>query len=200
MGSTCPGLLIFSPPRSMADFLRLSAGTWLSVRSVHHFDFSPDQSGESNLIITLLEQDDEVVERVCAQQGIPASAATIGARFQWQGNHKKGPADERYGAVLVDLPGEHPGHGRLVRDVGYVEATPVISAYRFNTDGLLTIDTIYDRNTGTERCWFINEDVRVRVGTVQLMDGPNLISYATETRCTPLEELEELRRAAQQRC
>lgn len=184
----------------MADFLRLSAGTWLSVRSVHHFDFSPDQSGESNLIITLLEQEDEAVQRVCAQQQVPCSTAALGARFQWQGNHRQGPADERYGAVLVDLPGPGQGCGRLVRDVGYVEATPVISPYRFDEDGLLTIHTVYDRNVGSERCWFLNEDVRVRVGTVQLMDGPNLVSYATETRCTPLEDLEKLRRVAQGRC
>ncbi|WP_034418138.1 phycobiliprotein lyase [Candidatus Synechococcus spongiarum] len=184
----------------MADFLRLSAGTWLSVRSVHHFDFSPDQSGESNLIITLLEQEDEAVQRVCAQQQVPCNAAAMGARFQWQGNHRQGPADERYGAVLVDLPGPDQGCGRLVRDVGYVEATPVISPYSFDGDGLLTIHTVYDRNVGSERCWFLNEDVRVRVGTVQLMDGPNLVSYATETRCTPLEDFEKLRRVAQGRC
>ena len=184
----------------MVDFLRLSAGTWLSVRSVHHFDFSPDQSGESNLIITLLEQQDEAVQRVCAQQQVPCSAATMGVRFQWQGNHRHGPADERYGAVLVDMPGPHQGCGRLVRDVGYVEATPVISPYHFDEDGLLTIHTVYDRNIGTERCWFLHEDVRVRVGTVQFMDGPNLVSYATETRCTSPEELEQVRYAAQARC
>ena len=184
----------------MADFLRFSAGTWLSVRSVHHFDFSPDQSGDSNLIITILDRDDEVVQRVCRQQHVASSSATVGARFFWQSTHKQGPADERYAAVLVDLPGPNAGHGRLVRDTGYVETRPVVSQYHFDANGVVTIHTDYDRNVGTERCWFLNEDVRVRVGTVQLMNGPNLVSYATETRCTPLVELEQLRIAAQARC
>ena len=184
----------------MADFLRFSAGTWLSVRSVHHFDFSPDQSGDSNLIITILDREDEAVQRVCQQQHVTASHATVGARFYWQGTHRQGPPDERYAAVLVDLPEADGNHGRLVRDTGYVETRPVVSTYRFDADGVVTIHTDYDRNVGTERCWFLNEDVRVRVGTVQLMDGPNLVSYATETRCASMAELEQLRIAARSRC
>ena len=74
----------------MADFLRFSAGTWLSVRSVHHFDFSPDQSGDSNLIITLLDREDEAV-----QTGLPAAA-------------RRGQQRHRRGAFLL---ARHPQAG-----------------------------------------------------------------------------------------
>ena len=200
MGPSSPAVAV-QPPLRMDAFFAKSAGTWLSQRAVHHFDAAEDESGESNLIVSLLPHEDASVARVCEQLGLPLAAATCGARFNWQDTFRQGPPDEKYSAVLVDLPDtDNPLRGRLMRDVGYVEARPVISRYQFSCDGVLSIHTDYDRNTGVERCWFINDDVRVRVGSVRLMDGPSLMSYCTEIRCSPDADFAALRQASLARC
>ena len=40
---------------TMMDFFRKSEGTWLTLRAVHHFDLVEDESGESNLIVRVIE-------------------------------------------------------------------------------------------------------------------------------------------------
>ena len=42
---------------TMMDFFRKSEGTWLTLRAVHHFDLVDDESGESNLIVQVVERD-----------------------------------------------------------------------------------------------------------------------------------------------
>jgi hypothetical protein len=172
------------PPMTMMDFFRKSEGTWLTLRAVHHFDLVDDESGESNLIIQVVAQNDPKVITICEQQSIDPAQAMGGGRFMWQANLDDVPPNEDYGAVLIDVPDdESKRSGKLIRDRGYVEKIPVISRYWFGQDGILTIDTEYDNNQGQERCWFINDDFRIRVSSVRTMDGVNLTTYCSERRC-----------------
>jgi hypothetical protein len=75
----------------------------------------------------------------------------------------------------------------------------VVSRYRFASDGVLTIDTDYENNQGQERCWFIRDDFRVRVSTVRMMNGVNLMTYCSERRCVSPDVLEEMIRQNQTR-
>ncbi len=183
----------FIPPMTMIDFFRKSEGTWFIQRTVHHFDSTDDESGESNLIIQVLETDAEKVQEIAAQRGLDAGKFSGGARFSWQSVLSDAPPNDKYAAVLIDLPDDENGRsGKLFRDQGYVESMPVISRYRFAEDGLLTISTDYENSQGQERCWFVSDDFRVRVSTVRMMGGVNLMTYCSEFRCISDQALEAM--------
>ena len=71
--------------------------------------------------------------------------------------------------------------------------------YQFADDGVLTIDTEYERNQGQERCWFITDNFRVRVSTVKVMNGVNLMTYSSERRCVLPSELDAMMETNRQR-
>jgi hypothetical protein len=178
---------------TMMDFFRKSVGTWFIQRNVHHFDRVADESGESNLIVKVVQPNDPRVKTICEHQQIDPAMAMGGASFSWQSNLDDSEPNEDYAAVLVDVPDDESGlTGKLVRDRGYVEKMPVISRYWFGQDGILTIDTEYDNNQGQERCWFITDDFRVRVSTVRTINGINLMTYCSERRCLTPDTLDQL--------
>ena len=181
------------PPMTMMDFFRKSQGTWFTQRTVHHFDLAADQSGESNLIIQVVEPEDPRVKAICEQQGIDPAKGMGGGSFMWQENQDNREPNPDQAAVLVDVPDDESLlSGKLIRDRGYVEKMPVISRYWFGKDGILTIDTEYDTNQGQERCWFITDDFRVRVSTVRTMNGVYMMTYCSERRCVSETTLKQL--------
>ncbi len=185
--------MLFNPPKTMMEFFTKSEGMWFTQRNVHHFDSSGDESGESNLYISIVPQADPRVESICQQQHIDPTHATGGASFMWQANEDKGEPNPEQAAVLIDIPDDASGRsGKLIRNQGYVEKTPVVSRYWFGQDGILTIDTDYDHNQGQERCWFITDDFRVRVSTVRMLNGVYLMTYCSERRCVTDADLLEM--------
>jgi CpeS-like protein len=177
---------------TMMEFFRKSEGTWFTQRAVHHFDLVADESGESNITIEILEKDDPKVKEICEAQGINPKSATGGASFSWQVNLDTRELSNANAAILVDLPDETGRSGKLLRNQGYVESIPVVSRYNFALDGVLTIDTDYDNNQGQERCWFITDDFRVRVSSVRMMNGINLMTYCSERRCVTEQTLKQM--------
>jgi len=185
--------MLLTPPLTMMDFFRKSEGVWFSERTVHRFDSAGDESGESNLIIKVLDKDDRRLQSICSEQGVDPILASGGASFQWQGNLSEKEPNPDYEAILVDIPHpQNPRTGKFLRNKGYVEGIPVLGVYHFADDGVLTIETEYERNQGQERCWFITDDFRVRVSTVKMIGGVNLMTYCSERRCVSPAKLEEL--------
>ena len=185
-------------PMTMADFFEASRGTWLNRRSIHHLDHQDDEAADSNLVIEPFAADDPAVEKVCRTLKMNASQATGGARFWWESNLKHGVRNEDYAAVVVDIPSaDNSLLGLLVRDVGYVEKQPVLSTYQFADDGVLTITTRYDTNVGIERCWFVTDQVRMRVSSVQYMGGVSMTTYCTELRCHEEADIQRLAESAE---
>ncbi len=183
---------------TMADFFEASRGTWLNRRSIHHLDHQDDEAADSNLVIEPFAADDPAVEKVCRTLKMNASQATGGARFWWESNLKHGVRNEDYAAVVVDIPSaDNSLLGLLVRDVGYVEKQPVLSTYQFADDGVLTITTRYDTNVGIERCWFVTDQVRMRVSSVQYMGGVSMTTYCTELRCHEEDDIQRLAESAE---
>lgn len=181
------------PPMTMMDFFRKSQGTWFTQRTVHHFDLAADQSGESNLIIQVVEPEDPRVKTICENQGIDPARAMGGGSFMWQENQDNREPNPDQAAVLVDVPDDESLlSGKLIRDRGYVEKMPVVSRYWFGKDGILTMDTEYDINQGQERCWFITDDFRVRVSTVRAINGVYMMTYCSERRCVSEATLNQL--------
>jgi hypothetical protein len=184
---------------TMMDFFRKSEGIWFTQRTVHHFDSMADESGESNLIVRVIEQDDPRIQEVCKSQGVDPSKARGGAEFSWQSNTKEFSYDSRYAAIIVDVPDDGLRSGRLLRDRGYVENMPVAGRYWFARDGVLTIDNEYEKNQGQERCWFLTDDFRVRVSTARLINGVNLMAYCSERRHVTDDVLADLTKRHSQR-
>lgn len=190
----------FHPPMTLMEFFRQSTGTWFTQRNVHHFDVVADESGESNLIVEALPKTDARILQICEQQGIDSALAAGGASFLWQANLDDTPPNADYAAILVDIPdSDNSRSGKIIRNTGYVEKIPVISRYWFGQDGILTIDTEYDKNQGQERCWFVTPEFRVRVSTVKMMNGVNLTTYCSERRCVLGDELERMIQRNQER-
>lgn len=187
------------PPMSMADFFEASRGTWLNRRAVHHHDFQDDEAADSNLIIEPFGAADDAVGKICEALNTDPSDCTGGARFWWESNLKKGVRNDDYAAVVIDIPKQgNTRQGFLLRDVGYVEKQSVISNYSFADDGVLTITTRYDTNIGIERCWFVTDQVRMRVSSVQCLDGVSMTTYCTEFRCPSAADIADLARRAQE--
>lgn len=181
------------PPMTMMDFFIKSEGIWFSQRTVHHFDYAENESGKSNLIVKVLTKDDPKVVEICEEQKVNPGLATGGASFNWQDNLNHEEPSPNYAAILVDVPNSEIGRtGKIFRNRGYVEGIPVVDRYHFATDGVLTIDTEYEINQGQERCWFLTDDFRVRVSTVRMMNGVNLMAYCSERRCITRKQLEEI--------
>lgn len=176
--------MLLNPPKTMMDFFYKSEGVWLSQRNVHRFDSAQDESAESNLIIKVLTKDAPTVITLCESQGVDPHRASGAAVFMWQGNLNDKQPNPDYAATLVDIPNPHNlQQGRFLRDRGYVEGIPVVGVYKFSDDGILRIDTEYERNQGQELCWFLTDNFRVRVSTVKLLNGVNLMTYSSERRC-----------------
>ncbi|WP_286187817.1 MULTISPECIES: phycobiliprotein lyase [unclassified Synechococcus] len=168
----------------MVDFFEASRGTWLNRRAVHHLDHQDDEAADSNLVIEPFKNDDPAVRSICEALNINTIDSTGGARFWWESNIKKGVRNEDYAAVVIDVPNrDNARKGFLLRDVGYVEKQAVLSTYVFAEDGVLTITTRYDTNIGIERCWFVTDQIRMRVSSVQCLDGVAMTTYCTEFRC-----------------
>lgn len=180
-------------PMTMMDFFRKSEGIWFSQRTVHHFDATEELSGNSNIIIEVLDNNDHRIKKLCEEQNVDSSLAVGGATFLWEDNLEQGNANPDWAAILVDIPNpQNYTQGRFLRNKGYVEGIPVICQYNFAPDGVLTITTEYEKNQGIERCWFITNDFRVRVSTVKMMNGVNLMNYSSERRCISNEMLKTM--------
>ncbi|CAI8164344.1 MAG: Phycocyanobilin lyase CpcS 1 [Prochlorococcus marinus str. MIT 9215] len=182
----------------MAEFLAASQGIWLTRRVIHHLDHQDDEAGDSNLVIEPFGVNDDAVQTICLALGINSEDAAGGARFWWESNLKEEVRNDDYAAVLIDVPNrENPQQGFLLRDVGYVEKQSVISTYSFASDGVLTMTTRYDTNVGIERCWFVSDNVRMRVSSVQCLDGVSMTTYCTELRCPSNDDILALREQSQ---
>ena len=181
-------------PMTMMDFFKKSEGVWFIHRTVHHFDSVADESGESKIHVKMVAQDDDRVQKICASQDIDVTIASCGASFIWQAHEVDGAEpNPDHAAILVDVPHDASGRsGKLLRNQGYVERIPVVSRYWFGDDGILTIDTEYDNNQGQERCWFITDDFRVRVGTVRMNNGVYQMTYCSERRYVGEIDLEAM--------
>jgi len=186
--------MLLTPPMTMMDFFRKSEGVWFTQRTVHNFDTAAaDESGESNVIVDVLSTDDPRILEVCQQQNVAPALVSGGCSFMWQDNLDDTVPNENYAAILVDVPNpSNPRTGKFLRNRGYVEGIPVIGVYHFADDGVLTIETEYETNQGQERCWFINDHFRVRVMTVQMINGIKQMAYCSERRCVSHSALEEM--------
>jgi hypothetical protein len=85
--------------------------------------------------------------------------------------------------VLVTVPDpDKPNEGKLLREMGYAEKTPVAGRYIMGSDQALTLITEYETMSSEERLWFASPNLRMRVSILKRFGGFSMASFTSEIR------------------
>lgn len=165
------------------DFFQLSAGRWFSQRTSHHLAFKQTESGKSELKIELLEKQDPAVNQLCQQYEVDPALALGGARVSWDGTMEWDQEKHQGSTVIVPVADpELPHQGKLLREMGYAEKTPVAGRYLMGTDEALTLITDYETMYSEERLWFASPNLRLRTSILKRFGGFSMASFCSEIR------------------
>ena len=165
------------------EFFELSAGKWFSHRTSHHLAFKQSESGKSDITIEMLAQDDPEVIKLCQQYEFDPALAKCGARVSWNGTMEWDEEKHTGSTVLVPVPdADNPNQGKLLREMGYAEKTPVAGSYIMGSDEALTLITEYETMSSEERLWFASPNLRMRVSVLKRFGGFSMASFTSEIR------------------
>ncbi|MDF5721694.1 MAG: phycobiliprotein lyase [Rhizonema sp. PD37] len=168
---------------NIEEFFQLSAGKWFSHRTSHHLAFKQAENGKSDIVIETLPADHPDVIKLCEQYEFEPSRASCGARVTWNGTMEWDEEKHNGSTVLVIVPNEDdPDEGKLLREMGYAEKTPVAGSYKMGSDGALTLVTEYETMWSEERLWFASPNLRMRVGVLKRFGGFSMASFTSEIR------------------
>ena len=85
--------------------------------------------------------------------------------------------------MLVPVPNpDNSNEGKLLREMGYAEKTPVAGRYIMGSDGALTLITEYETMSSEERLWFASPNLRMRVSVLKRFGGFSMASFTSEIR------------------
>lgn len=171
-------------------FFQQSAGKWRSQRTTHHLPFRRAETGESEIHVEALSASDSKVIEICELHNVDPKLAVGGAFVSWHATMAWDKEDENHEGTtvfaLVPDP-DNPKKGRLLRERGYAEITPVVGRYEIDEDEALLLTTDYETMETTERFWFAGTNLRFRSSTVSRFGGLSTATFCAETRL----ELEE---------
>ncbi len=168
---------------NIQEFFELSAGKWFSHRTSHHLAFKQSEDGKSNLTIELLAADHPEVVKLCQQYEVEPTLASCGARVSWDGTMEWDEEKHTGSTVLVSVPDvDNPDQGKLLREMGYAEKTPVAGRYTMGSDQALTLITEYETMSSEERLWFASPNLRMRVSVLKRFGGFSMASFTSEIR------------------
>lgn len=166
---------------TIIEFFQQRAGTWLSQRTSHHLIIKKSESGKSEIKVENLALTDALVVELCQLHGCEVDRALCAARVSWQGSMEwdKEPNQQEGSTVLVAI-GETENTGKLLRQQGYAEKSPVAGRYRVSDDGVLCLITEYGMVYSEEKLWFPKPNICMRAGLTTGMS--NIASFCTEIR------------------
>ncbi|MDA0674368.1 MAG: phycobiliprotein lyase [Cyanobacteria bacterium] len=165
------------------DFFRMSEGRWYSQRTTHHLAMRRTELGQLEITASVLAADAPEVAAICKMHDVDPSAAIGGAAVQWQGSMDWDEAGKQQtgATVLVLVPdADDARQGRLLREKGYAETSPVVGRYQVDDQDGLVLTTDYATMSSTERFWFPHSGLRLRTSTV--IGLSNTASFCAETR------------------
>ncbi|MEA5594553.1 phycobiliprotein lyase [Rivularia sp. UHCC 0363] len=167
---------------NIEEFFELSAGKWFSHRTSHHLAFKQSEGGKSDIIIETLPADHPEVIKLCEQHQVEFNSG-FGARVTWNGTMEWDQEKHEGSTVLVAIPNlDNPMEGKLLREMGYAEKTPVAGTYKMGSDDALTLTTEYETMWSEERLWFASPNLRMRVGILKRFGGFSMASFTSEIR------------------
>lgn len=167
---------------TIVDFFQHRAGQWVSTRTSHHLIIKKAESGKSEISVEYLDPSVTDVVKLCEQYEFPPNAAICGARVTWDGSMEWDQQSEQHrgSTVLVAIAEANINEGKLLRQQGYAEKTPVVGRYVMGGDGVLSLITEYGTLYSEEKLWFPRPNVCMRAGITIGMS--NIASYCTEIR------------------
>jgi len=168
---------------NIQEFFELSAGKWFSHRTSHHLAFKQSEDGKSDISIEMLASDHPEVVKLCQQYEVDPALAACGARVSWNGTMEWDEEKHTGSTVLVPVQDpENPNEGKLLREMGYAEKTPVAGRYIMGSDQALTLITDYETMSSEERLWFASPNLRMRVSVLKRFGGFSMASFTSEIR------------------
>ncbi|MEG4807692.1 phycobiliprotein lyase [Microcoleus sp. F8-D3] len=158
------------------EFFELSAGKWLSQRTVHNLNSGELQAGKSELKIEILTASDAAVVKLCQKHSInPASTGLKGVRISWDGIPDRDKAKQIGSTILAIVPNpDNPSVGKVLQDRGN-------SRYVMGGD-VLTLITESDTLHAEERLWYLMPNLRLRTSVVKQANGKEQASFCSEIR------------------
>ncbi|NJN32348.1 MAG: phycobiliprotein lyase [Synechococcales cyanobacterium RM1_1_8] len=170
------------------EFFQRSSGQWKSQRTTHHLPFRRAESGSSSIQVEALAADHPKVIEICTLHEVDPALTIGGAHVTWNGEmewDREGEEQHSGETVFALVPDqEDPRQGRLLRERGYAEITPVIGRYLLDDEDGLVLTTDYETMSATERFWFAGPNMRLRSSTVTRFGGLSTASFCAETRLT----------------
>ena len=169
------------------EFFLKSVGEWNSMRSVHSLAFQEFEEIRSRIkIIPANKYDSRVIKLlrnnlITNHEEKKAFLIIWEAKSDWGDDNEKGTSSGE--SILIPLEISKK-EGRLIRSVGYTEAIPITSLYKFLDDGTLIISSKYNHIFTEERIWFISNNLRSRSSVTRANDSSAILqtSYASEIR------------------
>ena len=173
---------------NIEQFVAQSEGKWRSMRSGHSLAFQQFEDVLSEIQITAIQTDEPNIQQLLDTSTLNSSSKVVApfemswaAESDWEPDD---PSEVSSGScILLPVPtSETEGH--LVRSVGYAEAAPAESTYRFLSDGTFLLTTQYEQSIAEERIWFVSEHVRCRSSVLRTSAGSGVLqtSFASEVR------------------
>ena len=171
------------------QFFLKSVGEWNSMRSGHSLGFQEFEEIRSKIkIIPAKAYDSRVIKLlkdnlITNHREKKAFLISWETKSDWDDENNKGNLSGE--SILIPLEISKK-EGRLIRSVGYTEAIPIISLYKFLDDGTLIISSKYNHIYTEERIWFISKNLRSRSSVTRAIDSSAILqtSYASEIRLT----------------
>ena len=173
---------------NIEQFVAQSEGKWRSMRSGHSLAFQQFEDVLSEIQITAIRTDDPKIQQLLEASTLDSSSKVVAPfEMSWAAESDWEPDDPSEvssgNCILLPVPiSETEGH--LVRSVGYAEAAPAESTYRFLSDGTFLLTTQYEQSIAEERIWFVSEHVRCRSSVLRTSAGSGVLqtSFASEVR------------------
>jgi hypothetical protein len=166
------------------EFFRLSEGRWHSQRTTHHLLLRRSETGQTEIVVQVLEADHPKVVEICHLHQMEPNLAIGGCQVSWKGTMVwDNNSDANEGSTVFVLIPDHAQQGQLLRERGYAESVPVVGRYQVEEEGLI-LTTEYETMSSVERFYFASNDVRLRTNTVKQFGGFSTASFCTERRIT----------------
>ena len=173
---------------NIEQFVAQSEGKWRSMRSGHSLAFQQFEDVLSEIQITAIQTDQPNIQQLLGASSLDSLSKVVAPfEMSWAAESDWEPDDPSEvssgNCILLPVPtSETEGH--LVRSVGYAEAAPAESTYRFLSDGTFLLTTQYEQSIAEERIWFVSEHVRCRSSVLRTSAGSGVLqtSFASEVR------------------
>ena len=172
---------------NIKEFFLKSVGEWNSMRSGHSLAFQEFEEIRSTIKIVPIKNNESKVIKLLKDYSKNTKEVKTAFLMSWEAksewddeNIKEDMSGE---SILIPLEVSQT-EGKIIRSVGYTEATQLISSYKLLNDGTLIIYSNYNQIITEERVWFLSNNLRSRSSVTRATNSLAILhtSYASEIR------------------